>query len=142
MAEDRHKYKPIRVRPRESDRLWLLEHSAATGRAVNAIVSDAISAYRASLSGPTASGPTTSTVPAESGPTTEPKEPSGPTSGPTTEKRKSQRARAQEPAPPVAGLVPASSLPKPRRCNHPGKRSVGGWCPDCQHRILVGGEWA
>ena len=125
---DRHKYKPLRVRPRESDRLWLVEHSAATGKAVNAIVSDAIAAYRASLSGPTTSGPTTEA------------------SGPTTKERKPQRARAQEQppaAPPViADLVPASSLPKPRRCSHPGKRSVGGYCGDCDHLILSGGEWA
>jgi hypothetical protein len=137
MAEDRHKYKPIRVRPREADRLWLLEHSAATGRAVNAIVSDAISAYRASLSGPTASGPTTEAIPAPSGPTTAS---SGPTSGPTTEKRKSQRAQAQEPVPGVAaGLVPASSLPKPKRCNHQGTRVIGGWCDSCGVVVLSGG---
>lgn len=30
----------------------------------------------------------------------------------------------------------------PRRCSHPGKRSVGGWCPDCDHLILTGGTWA
>ena len=127
-GSDRHKYKPLRVRPREPDRLWLVEHSAATGKAVNAIVSDAIAAYRASSSGPT-------TITA-SGPTTSP-------SGPTTEKQP-QRARAAKvpPAAPsaVAGLVPASSLP--RRCSHPGKRSVGGYCQDCDHLILAGGAWA
>jgi hypothetical protein len=61
-----------------------------------------------------------------------------------TEPRKPQRAEAVK-VPPVlaaAGLVPASLLPKPRRCSHPGKRSVGGWCDDCDHRILIGGEWA
>ena len=124
MGVDRHKFKPIRVRPRESDRLWLAEHSAATGRAVNAIVADAIAAYRAGLGGPTASGPTTVA------------------SGPTTEKQP-KRARAAEvppPAPVIADLVPASSLP--RRCSHPGKRSVGGYCHECDHRILPGGEWA
>ena len=139
MAEDRHKYKPIRVRPRESDRLWLAEHSAATGRAVNAIVSDAIAAYRASVSGPTASGPTTEAIPPPSGPTTVP---SGPTSGPTTEKRKSQRAQAPKPPLAAAGLVAASSLPKPRRCNHQGTRYLGGYCSECEHRILAGGLWA
>lgn len=47
--------------------------------------------------------------------------------------------------PPVladAGLVPASSLPPPRRCTHAGKRYVGGYCKDCDHLILTGGEWA
>ena len=131
---DRHKYKPVRFRPPESDRLWLVEHSSATGRAVNAVLADALAAYRASVGGPTTSGPTA--VP--SGPTT-------PESGPTTEKRP-QRARAVKvpPAalPVVADLVPASSLPKPRRCSHPGYRSSGGYCKDCDHRILSGGLWA
>ena len=40
------------------------------------------------------------------------------------------------------GMVPASSLPKPRRCSHPGKRSVGGYCQECDHRIEPGGLWA
>ena len=143
MAEDRHKFKPIRVRPRESDRLWLVEHAAATGRAVNAIVADAIAAYRAGLGGPTASGPTA--------------EPSGPTSGPTTEKQP-KRARAPKPradvsplpdppmedlpGPTFAGLMPASSLPKSRRCTHQGTRTIGGYCKECDHRILSGGAWA
>ena len=132
MAEDRHKFKPIRIRPREADRLWLVEHSAATGRAVNAIVADAIAAYRAGLGGPTASGPTT----VSSGPTTS-------ASGATTEKQP-KRARAPKVPPPVpvipAGLAPASALPG--RCTHPGKRSVGGYCRECDHLILSGGIWA
>lgn len=41
---------------------------------------------------------------------------------------------------------PAASAPEPvtapRRCPHPGKRSVGGWCPGCDHLILTGGAWA
>ena len=129
---DRHKYKPVRFRPPESDRLWLVEHAATTGRAVNAVLADALAAYRATVSGPTTSGPAT----APSGPTTS-------ASGATTEKQP-KRARAPKVPPPVpvipAGLVPAPALPK--RCTHPGKRSVGGWCPDCDHRILIGGEWA
>ena len=136
---DRHKFKPLRVRPRESDRLWLVEHSAVSGRAVNAIVADAIAAYRVSMGGPTTSGPTTS------GPTTSPSGPTTADSGPTTEKRP-QRARAAKvppAAPPVvADLVPASSLPRPKRCSHQGKRILGGWCDDCNHRILAGGMWA
>jgi hypothetical protein len=53
-------------------------------------------------------------------------------------------APARKPASPLAaaGLVPASSLPKPRRCSHPGKRSVGGWCKECDHLIEPGGAWA
>ena len=110
MAEDRHKFKPIRVRPRELDRLWLAEHSAATGRAVNAIVADAIAAYRASLGGPTASGPTT----VSSGPTAEP-------SGPTTEKQP-KRAQAQESPPGSA---------RSAGCPHPKARILKGLCGAC-----------
>ncbi len=114
---DRHKHKPIRVRPRETDLLWLLEHSAATGRAVNAIVSDAVAAYRAGLSGPTASGPTTLA------------------SGPTAEKRKSQRAQAQEapPPPPPPDVVEEAIVPIERssRCPHPKARILKGKCWAC-----------
>lgn len=39
-------------------------------------------------------------------------------------------------------LTVASALPKPRRCTHAGKRSVGGWCKDCDHLIEPGGAWA
>jgi hypothetical protein len=41
-----------------------------------------------------------------------------------------------------ASLQVASDLPKPKRCTHPGKRSVGGYCTDCDHLILPGGGWA
>ena len=121
MGVDRHKFKPIRVRPREADRLWLAEHSAATGRAVNAIVADAIAAYRASLGGPTASGPTTVA--------------SGPTSGPTAEKRQRQRAQAQEPPPPDVieeAIVPLERKPaRSERCPHPKARVLKGLCRAC-----------
>jgi hypothetical protein len=54
-----------------------------------------------------------------------------------------KRARAPR-VPPLAaaGLAPASSLPPPRRCRHPGKRLVGGYCKDCDHLIEAGGAWA
>ena len=39
-------------------------------------------------------------------------------------------------------LTVASALPKPRRCTHPGKRSVGGWCKECDHLVQPGGSWA
>ena len=96
MAEDRHKYKPVRFRPPESDLLWLLEHSKASGRAVNAVLADALAQYRASLSGPTASGPTTSA------------------SGPTTEKKRPQRSRAQE-VPPPPDVVEEAIVPLERK---------------------------
>ena len=57
---------------------------------------------------------------------------------------KPKRARAPK-VPPVAvaaGLVPASALPKPQRCTHPGTRIIGGYCESCDHRILSGGIWA
>ena len=122
---DRHKHKPLRFRPPETDLLWLLEHSAETGRAVNAVLSDALAAYRQSLSGPTTvapSGPTTQANPAPSGPTTK------------------RQARATKSPPAIPGLKPASELP--RRCTHPGKRSVGGYCNECDHLIQPGGTWA
>ena len=127
---DRHKYKPFRFRPPESDRLWLVEHSSATGQAVNAVLSAALAAYRANQCGPTTM--------AGSGPTTVP-------SGPTTEKapKRARAVKVPPAAPPVvADLAPASSLPKPRRCSHQGKRILGGWCDECNHRILAGGMWA
>ena len=45
---------------------------------------------------------------------------------------------AREPKPASAPQAP----PAARRCTHPGKRSVGGWCPGCDHLILTGGAWA
>ena len=39
-------------------------------------------------------------------------------------------------------LTVASALPKPQRCNHPGKRVIGGFCDECDHRVLAGGAWA
>jgi len=56
-------------------------------------------------------------------------------------------APATKPAPVAAELagIPltvASALPKPRRCTHPGKRSVGGYCKECDHLIQPGGTWA
>ena len=44
---DRHKYAPVRFRPPEPDRLWLMERAEKTGRAVNAILADALAEYRA-----------------------------------------------------------------------------------------------
>jgi hypothetical protein len=44
---DRHKYAPIRFRPPEPDRLWLLEQAAKTGRPVNAVLAEALAEYRA-----------------------------------------------------------------------------------------------
>jgi len=52
-GKDRHKRAPVRVRLREPDHIWLLEHATETGRPINAILADALTAYRANLSGPT-----------------------------------------------------------------------------------------
>ena len=43
---DRHKHPPIAFRPPEGDRAWLLEHAATTGRPVNALLAEALSAFR------------------------------------------------------------------------------------------------
>lgn len=43
---DRHKHTPVRFRPPEPDRLWLLQLADKTGRAVNAILTEALSEYR------------------------------------------------------------------------------------------------
>jgi hypothetical protein len=43
---DRHKHTPIRFRPPEADRLWLLEYADATGRPVNAVLAEALAEYR------------------------------------------------------------------------------------------------
>lgn len=42
---DRHKSQPLRFRPPEEDRSRLLAYAEHTGRAVNAIVSEAIRDY-------------------------------------------------------------------------------------------------
>ena len=44
-----HKYPPVSFRPPEADRAWLLEHAKAEGKAVNAVLTAALAAYRASL---------------------------------------------------------------------------------------------
>lgn len=43
---DRHKHAPIRFRPPEADRLWLLEYADTTGRPVNAVLAEALAEYR------------------------------------------------------------------------------------------------
>lgn len=34
-----------------------------------------------------------------------------------------------------------TSGPQERRCTHPGKRVIGGWCPECEAEILPGGRF-
>lgn len=41
-----HKHAPIPFRPPEGDRAWLLQHAEWTGRAVNAVLTAALSEYR------------------------------------------------------------------------------------------------
>ena len=41
----------------------------------------------------------------------------------------------------VIGTAPRTPAALRKRCNHPGKRSVGGYCPDCDHLIEPGGYW-
>ena len=48
---DRHKHAPIRFRPPEGDRTWLLEHAATAGRPVNAVLAEALAEYRARREG-------------------------------------------------------------------------------------------
>jgi hypothetical protein len=43
---DRHKSNPIPFRPPERDRAWLIKHAQRTGKAVNAILADALATYR------------------------------------------------------------------------------------------------
>lgn len=43
---DRHKHPPIAFRPPEGDRAWLLEYAATTGKPVNAVLTEALSAFR------------------------------------------------------------------------------------------------
>jgi hypothetical protein len=42
-----HKHPPISFRPPEDLRDWLMKHAAATGQAVNRVVTEALSEYRA-----------------------------------------------------------------------------------------------
>jgi hypothetical protein len=41
-----HKHNPIPFRPPAGDRAWLLAHAAETGRAVNAVLAEALVQYR------------------------------------------------------------------------------------------------
>ena len=43
---DRHKHTPVRFRPPEADRLWLLEYAAKMDRPVNAVLAEALAEYR------------------------------------------------------------------------------------------------
>jgi hypothetical protein len=43
---DRHKHTPIRFRPPEADRSWLIERAEKTDRAINAILAEALAEYR------------------------------------------------------------------------------------------------
>jgi hypothetical protein len=43
----KHKHPPVSFRPRtEADRAWLLRQAAETGRTVNAVLADALAAWR------------------------------------------------------------------------------------------------
>jgi hypothetical protein len=44
---NQQKYRPLSIRPPEADRLWLITYAASTGRALNAIIAEAIADYRA-----------------------------------------------------------------------------------------------
>ena len=44
-----HKHPPVSFRPPEADRAWLLEHAKAEGKAVNAVLAEALAQYRAAL---------------------------------------------------------------------------------------------
>lgn len=43
---DRHKASPISFRPTEDDREWLLEYAKRTGKAVNALLREALALLR------------------------------------------------------------------------------------------------
>ena len=44
---NQQKYNPIGFRPPEPDRIWLLTYAKRTGRAVNAILTEALERFRA-----------------------------------------------------------------------------------------------
>ena len=136
---DRHKSKPISFRPPEGDRLWLASFAAETGRPLRAVLAAALAEYRANHGGVSANGGATTdsgdSTPRGSSTRGKPRTARKPRTGP-------EPATALPSALPDVPLTVASALPKPRRCSHPGKRSVGGWCPDCDHLIKPGGIWA
>jgi hypothetical protein len=111
---DRHKHTPIRFRPPEADRSWLLEFAAETGNAVNAVLAAALAEFRARHGGPTAE-----TAPVESG-------------RPAAPRRTSQRKAA----PSAVFVAVGQEQPQPsgKNCAHRNMRLSKGSCPDC-------GEW-
>lgn len=44
---NKHKHTPIRFRPPEADRSWLLEYAVRNGLPVNRVLAEALSEYRA-----------------------------------------------------------------------------------------------
>src|SRR5258708_25048519 len=46
LMPSQHRHSPVSFRPPEADRAWLLEHAKATGKAVNAVLTAALAAYR------------------------------------------------------------------------------------------------
>jgi hypothetical protein len=42
-----HKHPPVSFRPPETDRLWLFTYAKTAGKAVNAVLAEALAAYRA-----------------------------------------------------------------------------------------------
>lgn len=45
-TKDRHKHPAIAFRPPEHDRRWLAEYAESAGRPVNAVIAEALAAYR------------------------------------------------------------------------------------------------
>jgi hypothetical protein len=47
MPPDRHKNQPLRFRPPEPERLWLLDYQQRSGKPMNKILTDAVRALQA-----------------------------------------------------------------------------------------------
>lgn len=48
---DRHKNQPLRFRPPEPERLWLVSYQEKTGQPMNAILTEAVRRLRAEVEG-------------------------------------------------------------------------------------------
>jgi hypothetical protein len=123
---DRHKTKPKAVRMPGGLLAWYEAEAKRTGQTVNGLLVAALEENRRRAEGGATTPPATRP---RSGSTTKAKGATVKGSGSTT--RKSATGKPQ---------APSTAVQAPRRCTHPGKRVIGGYCPQCDAVVQPGGD--